>query len=232
MTRSLACLAAVLVLAGCGLAASPQRSEAAILVGIGAAGRRVVHQPALHPARREARPLLPVLERGAQAHGGGLARHLAHHSPVGRSRAADQLQPGARLALPVASVHAAERRAVHARLQGLPPALAAGQGREPVERGQPPLAADLQEPQARGAVLQRGARQLPRLQDRRGGRDRRDQHGALAQGLQAHRQAPEDLGPPQLPRHQPAPRPEVRRHRPAAEGGQGAGSGSRRPAAS
>ena len=35
MTRLLACLAAALVVAGCGLAAAPQKSDAAVLVGVG-----------------------------------------------------------------------------------------------------------------------------------------------------------------------------------------------------
>jgi hypothetical protein len=35
MTRLLACLAAAVVLAGCGLAAAPQKSDAAVLVGVG-----------------------------------------------------------------------------------------------------------------------------------------------------------------------------------------------------
>ena len=35
MTRLLACLAAAVVVAGCGLAAAPQKSDAAVLVGVG-----------------------------------------------------------------------------------------------------------------------------------------------------------------------------------------------------
>ena len=35
MTRLIACLAAAAVLAGCGLAAAPEKSDAAVLVGIG-----------------------------------------------------------------------------------------------------------------------------------------------------------------------------------------------------
>ena len=35
MTRLLACLAAAAVLAGCGLAAAPEKSDAAVLVGVG-----------------------------------------------------------------------------------------------------------------------------------------------------------------------------------------------------
>ena len=90
MTRLLACLAAAAVLAGCGLAAAPQKSDAAVLVGIGEQDASMFTDPLFTQLGHQARPLLPVVERGAEAAGGragstsGSAGAQAH-----RRRAAD-----------------------------------------------------------------------------------------------------------------------------------------------
>ena len=67
MTRLFACLAAAAVLAGCGLAAAPEKSDAAVLVGIGEQDASMFTDPLFTQARLQARALLPVVERGAEA---------------------------------------------------------------------------------------------------------------------------------------------------------------------
>ncbi len=57
-------------------------------------------------------------------------------------------------------VQAAERRDVHEGVQGLPRALSGRQGHLALERDQPLLAADVEEPQARGAVHDGGEEEL------------------------------------------------------------------------
>ena len=95
-------------------------------------------------------------------------------------RAADQLQPGARLRLPRPGPCKLPTVREYARLPGVPRArwprvTVISAWNEANHRSQPTF----KEPQASGAVLQRGAGQLPALQDHRRRRDRRDQHGAL-----------------------------------------------------
>ena len=67
-------------------------------------------------------------------------------------------------------------------------------------------------PEQAGALLQRDAQALPVLPDRGRRRDRRPQHGPLGGALPHRRAQRAALGPPQLPRQQPASRPALRRH--------------------
>ena len=152
MTRSIALLIAATVLAGFALAATPSRSEAAITVGIGEQDasmfsdplftdlkiKRARYFPSWNVAlKKREREWLDIWVSHAQR--AGVEPFISFSQAVG-SRCPQQ------------AVQAAERQRVHARLQGVPQALAAGQGDQPLERGQPPLAADLQEPEAGGAV--------------------------------------------------------------------------------
>ena len=180
MTRFIACLAAAVVVAGCGLAAAPQKSEAAVLVGIGEQDASMFTDPLFTQLGFKRARYFPSWNVALKPQEAALARPVARRRAGARSRAADLVLRRARLGVPEEAVQAADGAPVHEGLQGLPQALAAGEGDQPLERGEPPLAADVQEPEAGGAVLQRRARELPRLQDHRGGRDRRDEHGALA----------------------------------------------------
>ena len=204
MSRFIACLVAAAVLTGCGFAAAPQKSEAAVLVGIGEQNASMFSNPLFTQIgfkRARYFPSWNVAQKPQEA--AWLDQWLRRRAGAG-CRAADLVLRRARLVVPVEAVQAADGQPVHEGVQGLPRALAAGEGDQPMERGEPPLAADVQEPEARGAVLQRRAQVLPRLQDHRGRRHRRDEHGAVAEGLQEDGEEAEDLGPPQLPRHEQA----------------------------
>ena len=117
-----------------------------------------------------------------------------------------------RHALPRAPVQAAHDGAVRPRVPRLPRALAMDPHDQRLERGEPPQPAHLPLSGAGGALLQHRQEALPRVPDRGGRRDRRPEHGPLDHALPHGRARAAPVGPPQLPRQQPAPRPALRRH--------------------
>ena len=158
MTRLLACLLAAAVVAGCSLAAAPRGPTRQCSLA-SATRTRACSRTRCSRSSASSGALLPVVERGAEGprerRAGwttGFARPQSH-----QHRAADLVLRRARLEVPEAALQAPDGARVHEGLQSLPNAVAGREGDQPLERGEPPLAADLQEPEAGGAVLQRGA---------------------------------------------------------------------------
>src|SRR5215203_4059903 len=80
MTRLLACLAAAAVLAGCGLAAAPEKSDAAVLVGIGEQDASMFSNPLFDQVgfkRARYFPSWNVALKGHEEEAGWLSQWLA-----------------------------------------------------------------------------------------------------------------------------------------------------------
>ena len=109
MTRYLACLAAAAVLAGCGLAAAPEKSDAAVLVGVGDQDASMFTDPLftqLGIKRARYFPSWNVALKPQEA--AWLDQWLAAGAGR-RRRAADLVQRRARLGVPEAAVHSCRR---------------------------------------------------------------------------------------------------------------------------
>ena len=77
MTRLFACLAAAAVLAGCGLAAAPQKSDAAVLVGVGDQDASMFTDPLFTQIGFKRARYFPSWNVAQKAAGGRLARPVA-----------------------------------------------------------------------------------------------------------------------------------------------------------
>ena len=121
MTRLLACVAAAVVVAGCGFAAAPEKSDAAVLVGIGDQNAAMFTSPFYAQAHFKRARYFPswnvALKAGA---GGQWLAGVARRRPEHRDRAADLVLRLAWLGLPAEAVQAAHRAPVHEGVQGLP----------------------------------------------------------------------------------------------------------------
>ncbi len=114
MTRLFACLAAAAVLAGCGLAAAPEKSDAAVLVGIGDQDASMFTDPLFTQIGFKRARYFPSWNVAHGAAGGRLARPVARCRAGQRSRAADLVLRLARIGVPEQAVQAAHGAAVHA----------------------------------------------------------------------------------------------------------------------
>ena len=224
MTRLLACVAAAVVVAGCGFAAAPQKSDAAVLVGIGDQDASMFTNPLFEKAgfkRARYFPSWDVALQGARA-GGAVARRSG--STGAQATGTEPLIsffaslgsacPKRPCKLPTVRQYTKAFKAFQKRW---PEVKVISPWNEANHRSQPTF----KNPKRAAQYYNVVAQVLQGLQDRRGGRDRREEHGALAQGLQEDRQEAAHLGPPQLPRHEQAQGPAARRHEAAAEGGEG-----------
>src|SRR5215216_2912353 len=180
-----------------------------------------LQRPLLPGARPEAHSRGHPVERGPVEGRPRVARRVPRRRAGRRDRAARGLRGGRRIALSGAPVQAPHLGAVRPRLPRLPCALALDPHAERLERGEPPQPADVPVSGAGGALLQHSQEALPRLPDRGGRRDRRPEHGALDHPLPDRRAGAAAVGPPQLPRQQPAARPAVRRNEAARAHGAG-----------
>ena len=159
--------------------------DAAVLVGIGDQTPRTFSDPLFTAARDQALPLR--LRRGTwptrQAQRRDSSRVARpRRRPAGSSRSSRFGPPTWHECprSPASSPRArSTRRRSGASASAGPQVKVISPWNEANHRSQPTF----KNPQAGGAVLQHRPQVLPRLQDRRGRRDRRAEHGALAQGL-------------------------------------------------
>ena len=120
MNRFITCLLAAAVLAGCALGGSPDRSDAAVIVGIGDQTPATFSDPAVHQPEDQAHPLLPAVERGLRQAQKAALPGLARRRGGRQGGAPDQLRAELRHQVPGQAVQAAHHQPVHEGVQGLP----------------------------------------------------------------------------------------------------------------
>ena len=111
MSRFIACLVAAAVLAGCGFAAAPQKSDAAVLVGIGDQDASMFSDPLFTQIGFKRARYFPSWNVAQKPQEAALARPVARRRAGARSRAADLVLRRARLGVPGEAVQAADGHA-------------------------------------------------------------------------------------------------------------------------
>ena len=125
MNRCLAVLLAVCALTGCSLAGSPERSDAAVLVGVGDQIPSTFSDPNFLKLNIKRSRFFVALERGdGQAPARLLRRSGSTAGGDGRRGAAHRVRPRRGLEVPEEALQAADDARVHEGVPGVPQALA------------------------------------------------------------------------------------------------------------